>query len=179
QRLEFFDGDHYGIRPLFLYLCDGHPGFAQGRFLQLLQIHCEKAGADQWSETGTELLRADPLERTIHFQPAYRPALAGHDPCAHPGGSTDRHCKQRQHQPDAMAETAAGFPPGGMPGHIAAGISTRMAPCSPPGSAEVHKLVSRIRQTSSSKPTPMAAAACGTRLWSVIPGVVFTSKNQG
>src|SRR5690606_32987162 len=46
-------------------------------------------------------------------------------------------------------------------------------------SATGAKLVSRIRQTSSSKPVPAAAAAMGTRLWLVMPGTVLISSTSG
>ena len=135
------------------------------------EIDVEEAGVRIGLHQRLELDRGDALEAAVDDDgldgPVEQPRGREPDAARQRGDAGDRGRCRRQftrRQPDRRAVRAPAISP-----------TPHRCPPVPTGG----KLVSRIRQTSSSKSMPAAAAAIGTRLWLVMPGTVLISSTFG
>src|SRR3954452_923139 len=169
-----YDQHMQATRPRALHTDSVNPGQCVDRFAHRIEIHAQQAGAanlllhDPLDVNGRHALEATGyrhrLDRLIQGPGHNRGKRAYRGDTAH--GHPQRPPVDVRELPAALRLLATIFLP-------SAQHTVR------PQALTRVKLVSSTRQTSSSKSMPEARAAIGTRLWSVMPGIVLTSSSSG
>src|ERR1700677_4859478 len=166
------DRDVQAVRPAPLDSRAIDPGQSFHRVLDGVEIRGEKTRVRIGSHRLLDLSRRDALEAAVHRDGAHRPVEGQQQAAEH-----------REGQPDETRALAVLAPfddelrP--LPRRLLR-LRAVLEPVAAQSQVEVHlrcltKLDSRTRHTNSSKSMPAWRAAIGTRLWSVIPGVVLIS----